>query len=124
LTESCRCLCAFSCAASCIAPVRPVFSHKFRHVAQKISRIKCVLSRILHSVMILDIFFCWDDNSSSNTKVDISFSLTKGESLQFSSSYKSFRIRSFHFFEKRFTTWPIKSQNSNSSRYSFSFCSL
>ena len=94
----------------------------------KISRIRCVLSRILHSVMILDIFFCCEgDNSSSNTKVDISFSFTKRWiSSIFPVPTKVLGLGRSIFCEKRFTTWPpaVKVKNSNSSRYSFSFSSL
>jgi hypothetical protein len=72
----------------------------------KISRISASCPNFTFGYDFRYIFLLDGDNSSSNTKVDISFSLTKGESLQFFQFLQSFRIRSFHFFVKRFTTWP------------------
>jgi hypothetical protein len=43
-----------------IVPTLPGFWHTMSALCAKISRIRCVLSRILHSTITLEIFFCCD----------------------------------------------------------------
>jgi hypothetical protein len=113
-------------AYKCIAPVRPVFSHrKFRHVAKNIEDQVRPVQNFTFGYDFRYIFFGMATIHHQIPRLIFRFLWQKVNLFNFSSSYKSFRIRSFHFFAKSVS--PLgrgKSQNSNSSRYSFSFFSL
>jgi hypothetical protein len=91
----------------------------------EISRIRCVLSRILHSTITLEIFFVMEITHHQISMWKFHSLYILMDFFYFSGSYKCFGIWSFHFCEKRLTTCPpVKVRNSNSSRYSLSFSSL
>jgi hypothetical protein len=91
---------------------------------RKISRIRCVLSRILHSVIILEYFFVVKETTHHQNQRNIIFFYKMMNLFNFPSSNKVLGLGRSIFCETFTTSACRVSQNSSSSRYSFNFSSL